>query len=91
MKEKLENTGLKQQTNLDQCLFMSSKVIALVYVDDTILFSPKGEYIDEVIEKLRDGGVTLEEEDDIAGFLGVKITRDDSKGTITLTQEHLTT
>ena len=74
MKGKLENTGLKQQTSLDQCLFMSSKLIALVYVNDTIFYSLKMEYIDEVIKKLCNDGVTLEDEDDMAGFLGVKIT-----------------
>ena len=58
---------------------MSGKVIALVYVDDTILYSLKMEYIDDVIKKLCNDGITLEEEDDMAGFLGVKITRDDKE------------
>ena len=56
LKGKLEGAGLKQCTDLDPCLFVSDKVIAVNYVDDTLFFSPKSKYIDEVMDKLRDGG-----------------------------------
>jgi hypothetical protein len=51
LKEKLEKVGLRQSES-DACLFISDKVICLVYVDDTLLYSPKQEYIDEIIVKL---------------------------------------
>ena len=89
IKEKLQKVGLEPQ-EVDPCLFMSDKVILLVYVDDTLLFSPKKEWIDEVINKLRAEDVDLEEEDDVAGFLGVHIERNARDQTIKLTQKGLT-
>ena len=76
---KLEAAGFQAQTEVDPCLFISDKVICLVYVDDTLFFSPKQEYIDEAITKLRDSGVTVEVEDDVAGFLGVHLERSGSQ------------
>ena len=48
-----ESVGLKAQTEVDPCLFISDKVICVLYVDDTLFWSPKVEHIDEVINKLR--------------------------------------
>lgn len=60
-----------------------------MYIDDTLFFSPKEEYIDEVIEKLRKADMELEVEDSVAGFLGVHIERDNKDGAIHLTQKGL--
>jgi hypothetical protein len=38
-----------------------------------LFYSPKPEYIDEVIQKLQDENIDLEEEEDVTGFLGVHI------------------
>jgi hypothetical protein len=54
-----------------------------------LLFSPKQEWIDDVIEQLRQTDLTLEIEDDLDGFLGVSISRDNTTGTVTLTQTGL--
>ncbi|KAI2505066.1 hypothetical protein MHU86_9342 [Fragilaria crotonensis] len=59
-------------SSADPCLFISERVICIVYVDDTLLFSPRQEYIDDVLSKLKEEELDLEEEDDVAGFLGVK-------------------
>jgi hypothetical protein len=40
LKGKLEKVGFTQSEK-DPCLFMSDKVICIVYVDDTLFFSPK--------------------------------------------------
>jgi len=91
LKSKLESIGFEAATDIDSCLFISDKVICLCYVDDTLLFSPKQEWIDEVIVKLKNtADLSIEIEDDVAGFLGVQIKRDDAKGTVTLTQTGLT-
>lgn len=92
LKERLEapDVGLKQMTDVDPCLFMSDKVICLVYVDDTLLYARNMEDINEVIEKLRNNHqMTLEVEDSVAGFLGVHIDRNEETGEITLTQTGL--
>jgi hypothetical protein len=80
LKGKLEKIWFVSAMDIDPCLFIFDKVICLVYVDDTLFYSPKPEYIDEVIQKLRDENVDLEEEEDIASFLGVHIKRNESNG-----------
>ena len=85
LKGKLEKIGFVSSVS-DPCLFISDKVICIVYVDDTLLFSPRAEYIDEVLSQLREEELDLEEEDDVAGFLGVKVDRDSVSGEITMTQ-----
>jgi hypothetical protein len=66
------------------------KVICLVYVNDTLFFSPtKEEFINKVIEQLSKCELDLEVEDSVAGFLGVHIDRNTDDGTIKLTQSGL--
>jgi hypothetical protein len=55
-------------------------------VDDTLLYSPKDEYIDEVVIKLKAEGVDIEKEDSMAGLLGVHIDQNYVKNEIRLTQ-----
>ena len=87
LKGQLESVGFVQ-SNVDACLFISEKVIVIVYVDDTLLFAPKPEFIDETIKKMEGEGIELEvEEQDIAGFLGISIKRQGN--TIKLSQEGL--
>ena len=49
---------------------MSDKVIVLVYVNDTLFYSPRKEWIDEVIQQIKQQELELEIEDSIAWFLG---------------------
>jgi hypothetical protein len=49
----------------------------------------KIEWTDEAIAKLQDSGITLDIEDSVAGFLGIQIERDQSDGSIKLTQSGL--
>ena len=73
LKTKLESVGF-EQSSVDPCLFISDKVLLVVYVDDTLLFSPKEEYINEMIEQMTNTSIKLEvEEQDVAGFLGISI------------------
>jgi hypothetical protein len=88
LKDKLESIGFESSES-DQCLFISDKVICLVYVDDTLLYADNMQAIDDCIAALRDAGMGLEVEDDVAGFLGVHIDRKDD-GTILMTQMGLT-
>ena len=89
LKSKLEATGFTCAVDVDPCLFISDNVICLVYVDDSIFVSRDVKYIDEAVQRLRDEAMALEEEDDVAGFLGVLIQRDSKAGTVTLTQRGL--
>jgi len=88
LKSKLEAVGFEQQVDVDPCLFISDKVVCLTYVDDSLFFAKCQEDIDEVIALLRDKeNMKLQEENDVAGFLGVHIQRDPDK--VTLTQAGL--
>ena len=90
LKKNLEQVGFEQQIDIDPCLFISSKVICLVYVDDTLLFARHQEDIDEVIHKLtKEQDMELEIESAVAGFLGVDIKSDKETGQVTLTQTGL--
>jgi hypothetical protein len=87
LKAKLEKVGFTQSEN-DPCLFMNDKVICTIYVDDTLFYYPNEIYIQEAIEALRKEDMDLEVESDVAGFLGVLVTKKPD-GTIHLTQTGL--
>ena len=87
LKANLEDVGFEQMIEVDPCLFVSEKVICLVYVDDMLLFAKDEKDIDDVIYKLRkEQHMAIEEEDDVAGFLGVDIKKNTDTGEITLKQ-----
>jgi len=90
LKNKLELVGFVQCVDVDQCLFVSKKVILLCYVDDCLLCAKDPASIDKVIEQLHAQNMQLEEEGTAEGFLGVYIKPNEADGTITLTQEGLT-
>jgi hypothetical protein len=87
VKGKIEKVGFTQSEN-DPCFFMNDKVICIVYVDDTLFYSPKESYILEAIEYLKKENMVLEVESDVAGFLGVLITKKPD-GTLHLTHTGL--
>ena len=66
--EKFTACDLKQ-SDFDPCLFIGSKVILVMYVDDILMWSIHEKHIYELGTKLCEQGVDLEEEDDAAGFL----------------------
>ena len=85
---KMEEVGLHQMTDVDPCLFISDFCICVCYVDDLLLYSDSADNITDVLKALRKLDVQLEEEDDVAGFLGVQIQNHD--GHMELTQVGLT-
>ena len=90
LKSKLELLGFVQCVDVDQCLFVSDKVILLCYVDDCLLYAKDPKDIQEVIKRLREEKMQLDEEGSAEGFLGVDITHNQKDGTVTLTQTGLT-
>ena len=73
----VEKMGLcdMPQSNLDPCLFVGDKVICICYVDDLLFWAKDEQDIHNLAMKLREVGVDLEQEDDAAGFLGVRLER----------------
>ena len=87
LSSKLTQLGFKP-SDADPCLFVSDKCICLVYVDDTLLFARTQDDIDEMVKGLRSLHMDLEEESDVAGFLGVLVEHR-SDGSIALLQKGL--
>ena len=83
----LQKVGF-QPSNHDPCLFISDKVICIVYVDDCLMFTWSLKDIDKKIKQIKDVGFTLCIEEDAAGFLGIELERNDD-GTIELKQSLL--
>jgi hypothetical protein len=71
---KLRTLGFESY-DADPCLFASNSCICLFYVDDTLLFARSQVGIEAVVQGLKNLGMNLEEEDDVAGFLGVLVRR----------------
>ena len=79
MTSKMELCGMVQ-SNMDPCLSIDEKLMAIIYVDDILCWSVDGNEIHDKAMKLREQGVYLEQEDDAAGFLGVTLGRDETTG-----------
>ena len=62
-------------SKMDPCLFVGKKVTAVAFVDDILFWSSDEAYINELGAKLREQGLLLEQEDDAAGFLGVRMSK----------------
>jgi hypothetical protein len=62
-----------EQFKLDPCLFVGTKVICIVYVDDIIFWSNDTEDINSSAMQLRELGVNFEQEDNATGFLEVTL------------------
>jgi hypothetical protein len=58
LNDKFAQVGFKQ-SKYDACLFVSDRVICTLYVFDTLCFSPRQEYIDDMIVKLEAAGLSL--------------------------------
>ena len=87
LSERIQCAGLTQSKH-DPCLFLSSSIIVIVYVDDILAYARDDASIDNFIRCVGDEGVTLRREGTAEGFLGVDIKRDGNR--TTLTQSGLT-
>ena len=68
-----------QQTIIDT-------VVCLIYVNDALLVYENKEAVEDLTRRMKQMGILFEEEDDVAGYLGVLIEHDKENGLITLTQ-----
>jgi hypothetical protein len=58
LKSNLEQCGLRNPSpDTDPCLFVSDKVICVFYVDDTLLWSPRIEWINDASSQLERTGI----------------------------------
>jgi hypothetical protein len=78
-----------EQSKFDPCLFVGTKVICVVYVDDFIFWSKDTLAINDSAMQLRELGVDLKQEDNAAGFLGVTLERDPETSLLEMKQTGL--
>ena len=78
--------GFKQSAQ-DPCLFLSDKVVAVVWVDDVLWFARDEADIDKVIDSLK-ADFELKVEGDVSSFLGMEIINN-SDGSFELRQSGL--
>ena len=64
-------------------------MIAVCFVDDILFWSKDEKHIHNLAMKLRAEGVDLEQEDDAAGFLGVRLERNEETGLLEMKQTGL--
>ena len=88
LKDNLDKYKLKHIA-FDPCIIIGDKVIWIVYVDDLLFWTKYEAYIIQVVLRLRNEGVNLEQEYDAAGFLGVKLDLDAENGLIEMCQDGL--
>jgi hypothetical protein len=87
LKQKLETLGFTQ-SNADPCLFISTTVICLVYVDDVLLVYKDQSAVDDLTKRMKHEKMLFNVESDVAGYLGVLIDRR-TDGTIIMRQSGL--
>ena len=78
---RIEKAGLAPSA-LDPCLFMSDKLIVIVYVDDLLIYAKDDADIEAFIARMKKLDVTLNYEGTAEGFLGVDVKREGSKTTL---------
>jgi hypothetical protein len=76
------------QSKTDPCLFFRNDCIIVLYTDDTLIFAPDDQTINNVIKTLSDTFI-LEDQGDVNDFLGIRITKDPTSRTISMTQTDL--
>ena len=74
---------------MDPCIFIVEKFICIVYVADLIFWAKGKSDMRDLIIKLHDLGVDLEQEEYSVGFLGVDLERDEETGLIKMKQPGL--
>jgi hypothetical protein len=75
-----------EQSKLNQCLFVGSEVICIVYTNNLIFWSKDTIEINNSALQLHELGVDLKQEDDAMGFLGVTLEQDTETGLLKMKQ-----
>ena len=83
LRQGLEDKGFTK-SDYDDCLFTNDTIMVLFWVDSYTFYTKEKHIINKVIVSLKDGFL-LEQEEDVAGFLGIRIQRNIQEGTATMT------
>jgi hypothetical protein len=84
---KLREVNFKQSL-IDNCIFYQDNVIFIVYVDNGIFLGPSDQQLRDIINKLRNHNLSIEDQGHPADYVGVSIKKL-KNGVIELTQRAL--
>ena len=76
-------------SSIDPCLLLRKDMIIICYVDDGGIASVCKSNVDNLLRKLQERGFELTRDGSFSEYLGVKVTKNDEAGTITMTQQGL--
>ena len=76
------------QSQIDPCIFWRGLVILVIYTDDTIVTGPNSSDVSKAVTDIGEK-FNITSKKVVDDFLGVKITRNEKDGTITMTQPQL--
>lgn len=82
--KRLVRQGLTQSVH-DPCLFYSKRIVAIIYVDDVLVYARSDADIEEFVEGMKKQEVLMRREDTVNGYLGVQIEVDGNKTILTQT------
>jgi hypothetical protein len=76
-------------SSFDPCLLFKKNMMMVVYVDDVGIAAKNKTDVNDLVEKLRAKGFLLTEEGSFSEFLGIKFEKNDSDGSVNMTQKGL--
>jgi hypothetical protein len=86
------DAGLKahgfKQSHIDPCLYLRKDCIMVVYTDDCLIFAPNDTIINSLISDLS-ALYKLKDQGDVHDYLGLRIEKDNTTKTISMTQTGL--
>jgi hypothetical protein len=88
LRDNLIALGLTQSKH-DQCLFYGSDIMVGCYCDDVVVVARDEAAVSKFLANLKNRGFEFTKEEGLFKYLGIKLTRDDTAGTFTLTQTGL--
>jgi hypothetical protein len=77
-----------RQSAVDPCLFIHNNCILIVYTDNCVIFAKEDNTIDALIKALSES-YQLEDQGSVHDYLGIRITKDPTTKSITMTQPGL--
>ena len=84
----LKDMGFTQSTH-DPCLLYMKHFLVIVYMDDIGIAALHTPMIDSFVDQLKSRGFGLTKEGSFSEYLGIKLDKNDTDSTITLTQKGL--
>ena len=78
-----------QMSKHDKCLLYKKDIIIFLWVDDCGVCAPTMKLVDDLIERLKEKGLSLQKEGNFTDYLGINFVHNEKTKSITMTQKGL--